>query len=80
VRRGADRHVLPAVLLFLAGQLVIFGIGVPWLAVVADLSAGQAVAAGFTPFVVGGLVKAVLAGLLLPAAWRLVGAADGRRD
>ena len=80
VRRGADRHVLPAVLLFVAGQLVIFGIGVPWLAVVADMSARQAVAAGFTPFVVGGLVKAVLAGLLLPAAWRLVGAADGRRD
>ena len=54
------------------GQLVIFAVGVPWLAVVADLTPAQALDAGFYPFLVGGLVKAVLAGALLPGAWRLV--------
>lgn len=70
-RRGRDRRVLAALPLFLAGQLVIFAVGVPWLAAAADLSAAQALDAGFFPFVVGGLVKAVVAGALLPAAWRL---------
>jgi len=69
-RHGQDRQVRRAVPLFLAGQLLIFAVGVPWLAVVADLSATQALHAGFFPFLVGGLVKAVLAGLLLPGLWR----------
>jgi biotin transport system substrate-specific component len=30
---------------------------------------------GLVPFIVGDLLKIVLAGLLLPAAWKLVGAA-----
>lgn len=77
-RQGQDRRITRAVPLFLAGQLVIFAVGVPWLAVVADLSLAQALDAGFYPFVVGGLVKAAIAGLLLPTAWRMVGAAEGR--
>ena len=40
------------------------------------MSAAQAVDAGFTPFVVGGIVKAAIAGLLLPGAWRLVNRDD----
>ncbi len=75
-RQGQDRRLTRAVPLFLAGQLVIFAVGVPWLALVADLSAAQALDAGFTPFVVGGLVKAAIAGLLLPGAWRLVDRSD----
>jgi len=71
--RGQDRTFLRAAPAFAAGQLVIFGLGVPWLAVSADLSASEAIAAGFTPFIVGGIVKAALAGALLPSAWRLVG-------
>lgn len=71
-RQGQDRRVARALPLFALGQLVIFAVGVPWLAVVADLSPAQALDAGFYPFVVGGIVKAAIAGLLLPAAWRLV--------
>ncbi len=75
-RRGRDRHVVSAVALFVAGQAVIFAVGVPWLAVVAHLDAQQAIAAGFTPFLLGGLVKAGIAGLLLPGTWRLVEQGD----
>lgn len=70
-RQGQDRRVTRALPLFALGQLVIFAVGVPWLAVVADMSPAQALDAGFYPFLVGGAVKAVLAGLLLPAAWRV---------
>lgn len=75
-RQGADRRITRALPLFVAGQLVVFAVGVPWLAVVADLTAAQALDAGFYPFIVGGLVKAAIAGLLLPAAWRMVKASD----
>jgi len=71
-QQGHDRRVSRALPLFITGQLVIFALGVPWLAAVADLSPGQALDAGFYPFLVGGLVKAAIAGLLLPAAWKLV--------
>jgi biotin transport system substrate-specific component len=69
-QHGQDRRVWRALPLFVAGQLVVFAIGVPWLAVVADLTAAQALEAGFYPFILGGLVKAAIAGMLLPAAWR----------
>ena len=70
-RRGVDRKPLQAAPLFVAGQAVIFAVGVPWLALSADLSAGQALDAGFTPFILGGLVKAAVAAGVLSGAWRL---------
>jgi len=70
-RHGADRHWWRAVPLFVAGQLVVFAVGVPWLALTTGMNASQAVAAGFTPFLLGGLVKAVIAGVALPGAWQL---------
>ncbi len=75
-RQGQDRRITRALPLFALGQLVIFAIGVPWLAVVADLSASAAIDAGFTPFIVGGLVKAAIAGVALPGAWWVVRKAD----
>lgn len=75
-RQGQDRRITRALPLFALGQLVIFAIGVPWLAVVADLSPSAAIAAGFTPFIVGGLVKAAIAGVALPGAWWVVRKAD----
>lgn len=73
--RGWDRTPARTLLLGLAGQALIFSIGVPWLAVAAGLDAAGAIAAGFTPFLLGGAIKGLLASALLPAAWRLV-----RRD
>ena len=53
--------------------MVVFAFGVPWLAVAAGVSLGEAISLGFTPFIAGGIVKALLAAALLPAAWRFVG-------
>jgi biotin transport system substrate-specific component len=71
-RRGADRKPWTAAPLFVAGQAVIFAIGVPWLAVSAGLTPAQALDAGFYPFILGGLVKAVVAAAVLSTAWAVV--------
>jgi len=71
--RGGDRTPPRALPLFAAGQLIIFALGVPWLAIAADLTLAQALDAGFVPFILGGLLKAALAAGLLPAAWKLAG-------
>jgi len=68
---GADRKPLLALLMFALGQLAIFGIGVPWLKVSADLSWGTAIHEGFTIFLLGGVIKAVLAAIAMPTAWRV---------
>jgi biotin transport system substrate-specific component len=69
--RRHDRTPLTALPLFTIGSLIIFGLGVPWLAVSADMTLVEALDAGFVPFIPGGIVKAVAAAALLPAAWRL---------
>lgn len=48
--------------------------GVPWLAHTLGVSGTEAIELGSVPFIVGDLVKVVVAGTVLPATWRLVGA------
>lgn len=71
--RSQDRSVFSAVPAFLTGNLLIYAIGVPWLYYTVDsITTGEAaLGAGFIPFIAGDVVKIVLAGLLLPAAWKL---------
>lgn len=69
---GADRRPLLAFTTFALGQLAVYGIGVPWFkAFDSSLSWGTVIHEGFTVFIVGGVVKAVLAGGLMPTAWRI---------
>ena len=70
-RRGADRNLLKSVPLFIAGQAVIFAVGVPWLALSTGMSAEVALEKGFYPFIRGGVVKAVVASAVLGTAWAL---------
>lgn len=51
----------------LAATVVVYAVGVPWLAAVAGLSLTKAVAVGLVPFLPGDLVKAVLAVILVRA-------------
>jgi biotin transport system substrate-specific component len=69
---GTDRKVLIAFVSFCAGQLIVFGIGVPWLKVSTDMSWADAIHGGFTVFIVGGLIKAAIAAIAVPSAWHLV--------
>lgn len=76
--RGQDRSVLTAIPAFLAGTVVIYAMGAGWLAIVLDIpltaAAGEpsAIALGVAPFLVGDLLKALLAGVALPLGWRFV--------
>ena len=71
--QGQDRRVITAVPAMLAGNTVIYLVGVPWLIHVLGTDLTGGLTAGFAPFVVGDLLKIAAAGLLLPAIWRLVG-------
>jgi biotin transport system substrate-specific component len=70
---GQDRRVITAVPAMLAGNTVIYLLGVPWLMHVLGTDLTGGLTAGFAPFVVGDLLKIAAAGLLLPAIWRMVG-------
>lgn len=69
--RGMDRRAWSAVLAFAAGTLVIYAAGALWLSVYVGFD--KAIITGVAPFVACDVIKAVLAGLALPAGWKLTG-------
>lgn len=76
--RNWDRKFVRASLAFTAASVIPYLTGLPWLAVVlAGLGAPHdlqsVLQAGLYPFIVGGIVKAVIAAGLLPAAWGMAG-------
>jgi biotin transport system substrate-specific component len=74
--RRADRHVLSTAAQFGIGSVLVYLIGAGWLAHELQLSAGRAFELGVRPFLVTDAIKAALAALALPGAWRLVSARD----
>ena len=72
--RGMGRTVMSTVLAMLAGNIVIYLCGVPWLA--AFIGADKALTAGLLPFLYGDAVKLLVAAGLMPITWRLVKAAQ----
>lgn len=68
--RGWDRSTLTTMLSMVLGNAVIYTLGVGWLALLIGLHA--AVMKGMVPFIVGDIVKIVLAGVVLPGGWLLV--------
>jgi len=72
-----DRKVLKAVVSFLVAEVIIYACGLPVLALFLSTNglpadAATVLALGFVPFIVGDLIKAGLAGALLPLTWKLV--------
>lgn len=76
---GWDRNVRGAIGAMIIGEIAIFALGVPWLAVAARQPFGWAVANGLTPFIGVEILKVALAALAFPAAWWLVGRRPGER-
>ena len=70
--RGADRTVARAVTSMVVGEVIIFSIAVPWLAFSLHVGLATAISLGLTPFITGEVIKAAIAGVALPATWRLV--------
>jgi biotin transport system substrate-specific component len=76
-RRGADRSVGSTIALMVLGNLVIYAIGVPYLAYAIGVDLRQAILLGAAPFLIGDALKILAAAAALPGAWRLVGARGG---
>ena len=70
---GWDRKIGGALGATTLGTLVIYAIGVPWLAVVTGNSLAWAIENGLVPFLLLDTVKLVAAAAVFPAAWWVVG-------
>ncbi len=68
--RGLDRRWHTALPAFLAGEVAIYLIGVPWLA--AFIGIDQALGGGLWLFLPGDAIKLILATAALPSAWAWV--------
>ena len=69
--RGLERNVRTSFVPFFVGTLIIYFFGVAWLAIVIG-SFSKAIVAGLLPFIIGDIIKLILAALTLPAAWKMV--------
>ena len=70
---GWDRKIGGAIGATFLGTVVIYAIGVPWLAITTGLSLGQAITLGLVPFIVVDTVKLLAAAAVFPASWWIVG-------
>lgn len=67
---GWDRWVFIIVAAMFAGVVVLYAFGVCWLAIMTNLR--TALTVGLYPFIVGDILKVVLAAAVLPAGWKLL--------
>lgn len=72
--RGQDRALLTSFTAMLAGTVVIYAAGVTWLSYHLDVpfydgTGNDAFTMGLAPFIVGDLLKLVVAAALTPAVW-----------
>jgi biotin transport system substrate-specific component len=70
---GWDRKIGGAVGAMLLGNAVIYVVALPWLGVVTSSGPEETIALGLAPFVVGDALKLILAAVLFPVAWWVVG-------
>ncbi len=71
--RRQDRTFPTMFTAFILGSFIIYVFGVAGLMLIFDMTVTEAIVAGVIPFLVGDLIKAAAAGLLLPGAWKLLG-------
>lgn len=78
-QRSWDRKILRSILAFLGGTVVTFAIGLPWLAFTLGLNVEQVLTGGLYPFIIGGVVKMLIAAGAITLGWKHVEREDRRR-
>lgn len=68
--KGFDREVKTAVFAMLIGNVVLYIPGLLWLAKFVGFD--KVLAAGLYPFIIGDLIKILIAGLVLPIGWKII--------
>ena len=71
--RGWDRRLGGSVGAMLIGTLIIYGIGLVWLALALGMAVTDVLPFGLFPFLPGDALKLLLAAGILPLGWRLAG-------
>ena len=85
-QRAWDRKPLLAFAGFALASIMPFVFGIPYMAFILNVVGGgefsfeQILGFGLWPFIVGGIIKAGIAALLIPGAWALVRKADKTKD
>jgi biotin transport system substrate-specific component len=69
-QRGWDRRVHTTIAAMILGNAVLYGFGLGWLTFLMGMD--NAFAIGLYPFIVGDLIKAVIAAMVLPLGWRFL--------
>ncbi len=67
--QGWDRHPGTALGAMAIGNVLIYALGLPWLALAANLGLQETLAKGLLPFLVGDALKLMAAGGILPLGW-----------
>jgi biotin transport system substrate-specific component len=78
--RRWDRRLSSSIGLMLTGNVVIYLVGLPWLAIVLNTNLEKTLEYGLYPFIPGDTFKLYLAAGALPAAWKLVGRVRNRTE
>jgi len=68
--RGFDRKIQTAILAMVIGGILLYLPGLLWLANLVGF--GKVLSIGLYPFILGDLLKLLLAGLVLPLGWKLI--------
>ena len=71
--RRWDRHVAKSIVGFVLGSATIYLFGVLGLMINVDMDLAGAIANGVLPFLAWDAIKAAVAGLMMPAAWKATG-------
>jgi biotin transport system substrate-specific component len=84
--RAWDRKPALAFLGFALASALPFVFGIPYMALILNVISGGALSFvqilefGLFPFIIGGLIKAAIAALIIPGAWALVRRVDRSKD
>lgn len=71
--RGGDKTPMRTIGSMTAGTLIIYAVGLPYLAYTAHVGLAKAFDLGAQPFLAGDALKVVAAAGLLPGVWRVLG-------
>ena len=68
--RGLERNLRTSLIPFIVGMLIIYAFGATWLTIL--FGAEKAFAFGVLPFLVGDMIKLLVAAVVLPTVWKFV--------
>jgi biotin transport system substrate-specific component len=70
--KGLDKNYKTSVFAMLPGTMLVYAVGVPWLAFMLHVTLPVAISQGMILFIPGDILKVFLAAALLPSIWKIL--------